>query len=224
MFFEGISPHLVSLLVLTTLTVSAWADDVGVKFNITVEVKRNNMSIAWDKELSDEKSKKFQEVSLAVKTQLEKDLKDLPSVSQIKVKSFMEKQGNTFCEFECRVNSTNVTKYVIEKTLNMTIDIGAAKGTGVEKSQPQQSQDQKDEPPVGVIVFAALIMGAVTLAFLVLVLYRNWKSAKEHAPEASFESYREKKHRIPPTLVTEQPDITPPSYRRTDSIILEVDE
>lgn len=126
------------------------------------------MSIAWDKELSDQKSKKFQEVSLAVKTQLEKDLKNLPSVSQIKVKSFMEKQGNTFCEFECRVNSTNVAKDVI-KALNMTIDIGAAKGTGVEKSQLQQSQDQKDEPPVGVIVFAALIMGALILAFLVLV-------------------------------------------------------
>ena len=120
------------------------------------------MSIAWDKELSDEKSKKFQEVSLAVKTQLEKDLKNLPNVSQIKVKSFMEKQGNTFCEFECRVNSKNVTKEVIVKALNMTIDIGAAKGTCVD-------QDQKDEPPVGVIVFAALIMGAVILAFLVLV-------------------------------------------------------
>lgn len=128
------------------------------------------MSITWDKELSDKKSKKFQEMSLAVKTQLEKDLKELPSVSQIKVKSFMQKEGNnTFCEFECWVNSTNVTRDVIKKVLNMTIDIGAAEGTDEEEIDPQKSQDQRDEPPVGVIVFAALIMCIVILAFLVVV-------------------------------------------------------
>ena len=144
-------------------------DDDREKLNITVEVKRNNMPIKWDKELSDGKSKKFQEMSLAVKTQLEKDLKDLPSVSLIKIKSFMQEQGNTFCEFECWVNSTNVTIDDIRKALNMTIDIGAAEGTGAENRQLQQSQDQKDEPPVGVIVFAALIMCTVILAFLVVV-------------------------------------------------------
>ena len=146
-------------------------DNGTEKLNITVEVKRNNMSIKWDHELSDEKSKKFQEMSLAVKTQLEKDLKQLPSVSRITVKSFMyaQEKGNTFCEFECWVNSTNVTRDDIKKALNMTIDIGTAEGTGVEERELQQSQDQKDEPPVGVIVFAALIMCTVILAFLVAV-------------------------------------------------------
>lgn len=326
MFFAGMSPHLVSLLVLTTLTVSAWADDDEDKLIITVEVKRNNMSIPWDNKLSDKKSKEFKAVSLAVKSQLKKDLKELPSVSQIKVKSFMEKEGHTFCEFECRVNSKHVTKEDIEKALNMTMDISASEGisytqinmilnllslswidayddpktpeydnlmtsiidalsevfkgtdavvdleivsvseaidgslaveyvalvdpeedvqksdleeifkeftkdrsfekmiTAAEKPQLQQSQDQKDEPLVGVIVFAALIMGTVILVFLVVVLRRNWKSAKENAPEASFESYRRKKHRIPPDLGTQQSDTTSTSYRRTDSVVLEIVE
>lgn len=236
-----------------------------------MEVKRNNMSIPWDNKLSDKKSKEFKAVSLAVKSQLKKDLKELLSVSQIKVKSFMEKEGHTFCEFECRVNSKDVTKEDIEKALNMTMDISASEGisytqinmilnllslswidayddpktpeydnlmtsiidalsevfkdtdavvdleivsvseaidgslaveyvalvdpeedvqksdleeifkeftkdrsfekmiTAAEKPQLQQSQDQKDEPLVGVIVFAALIMGTVILVFLVVV-------------------------------------------------------
>ena len=236
-----------------------------------MEVKRNNTSIPWDEKLSDKKTKEFKEVSRAVETQLKKDLKELPSVSHIKVKSFMEKQGNTFCEFECRVNPKLVTKENIEKALNMTMDISASEGisytrinmilnllsvswinayddpktpeydtlttsiidalsevfkdtdavadleivsvsealdgslaveyvalvdpeadvkksdleeifkeftkdtsfekliTAAEKPQLQQSQDQKDEPLVGVIVFAALIMGTGILAFLVVV-------------------------------------------------------
>ena len=236
-----------------------------------MEVKRNNTSIPWDIKLSDKKSKEFKEMSLAVKSQLKQDLKGLPSISQIKVKSFMEKQGNTFCEFECRVNSKNVTKEDIEKVLKMTMDIKASEGisyiritmtlnllslswidayddpntpeydnlttsitdalsevfkdvdavadleivsvsealdgslvveyvalvdpeadlkksdleeifkeftkdrsfekmiTAVEKQQLQQSQDQKDDPPVGVIVFAALIMGTLMLTFLFVV-------------------------------------------------------
>ena len=245
-------------------------DDDEDKLIITVEVKRHNMSIEWNETLSDKNGKAFKEMSLAVKTQLNKDLKEL-SVSQIKVKSFILKEGNTFCEFECRVNSKAVTKEDIEKVLNMTVDIGAAEGksytrvtmslnllslswidayddpntpeyenlkteiidalsevfqntdnvagfeivsvskaldgslaveyvalvdpdadvkqndleetfkkftkdrsfekmiTGVEKRQLQQSQDQKDEPPVGVIVFAALILCAVIIAFVVVV-------------------------------------------------------
>ena len=236
-----------------------------------MEVKRNNTSIPWDDKLSDKKSKEFKEMSLAVKTQLKQDLKELPSVSKIKVKSFMENQGNTSCDFECRVNSKHVTKEKIEKALNMTIDISASEGisyiriamtlnllslswidayndpktpeydnlktsvidalsevfqdtdavadleivsvsealdgsliveyvalvgpeedvkksdleeifkeytkdrsfakmiTAVEKSQPQHSQDQNDDSPVGVIVFAALIMGTLILTFLVVV-------------------------------------------------------
>lgn len=250
-------------------------DDWEDKLTITVEVKRNNMSIEWDKKLSDKKSKEFKEVSLAVKTQLKKDLKELSSVSQIKVKTFMEKKGNTFCEFECRVTSKDVGKDDIEKALNMTIDIAAAVNisynrinmsmslsslswidayddhnsseyknltsgimvalsevyqdtddvvgfeivsvsealdgslvveyvvlvdpdadvkkndleeifkeftkdgsfekmiTGVKKKQLQQSEneegDQKDEPPVGLIVFAAVILCAVIITFLVVV-------------------------------------------------------
>ena len=239
------------------------------KLIISVEVKRNNTSIPWDIKLSDKKTKEFKEMSLAVKSQLKQDLKEI--VSQIKVKSFMEKRGNTFCEFECRVNSKNVTKEDIEKVLNMTMDISASEGisyiritmtlnllnlswidayddsntpeydnlttsiidalsevfkdvdavadleivsvsealdgslvveyvalvdpeadvkksdleeifkeftrdrscekmiTAVEKQQLQQSQYQKDDPPVGVIVFAALIMGTLMLTFVVVV-------------------------------------------------------
>lgn len=137
-------------------------DDDEDKLIITVEVKRNNMSIEWNETLSDTNGKEFKEMSLAVKTQLSKDLKEL-SVNQIKVKSFKPKEGNTFCEFECRVNSKAVTKEDIEKVLNMIVEIG------VEKRQLQQSQDQKDEPPVGVIVFAALILCAMIIAFVVVV-------------------------------------------------------
>lgn len=250
-------------------------DDWEDKLTITVEVKRNDMSIEWDKQLLDKKSKEFKEVSLAVKTQLKKDLKELSSVSQIKVKTFMEKKGNTFCEFECRVTSKDVGKDDIKKALNMTIDIAAAVNisynrinmslslsslswidayddhnsseyknltsgimaalsevyhdtddvvdfeivsvseapdgslvveyvvlvdpdadvkkndleeifkeftkdgsfekmiTGVKKKQLQQSEneegDQKDEPPVGLIVFAAVILCAVIITFLVVV-------------------------------------------------------
>lgn len=250
-------------------------DDWEDKLTITVEVKRNDMSIEWDKKLLDKKSKEFKEVSLAVKTQLKKDLKELSSVSQIKVKTFMEEKGNTFCEFECRVTSKDVGKDDIEKALNMTIDIAAAVNisynrinmsmslsslswidayddhnsseyknltsgimvalsevyqdtddvvgfeivsvsealdgslvveyvvlvdpdadvkkndleeifkeftkdgsfekmiTGVKKKQLQQSEneegDQKDEPPVGLIVFAAVILCAVIITFLVVV-------------------------------------------------------
>ena len=234
-----------------------------------MEVKRNNMSIKWKITLADKKSNEFKEMSLAVKTQLRKDLEGL--VSQIKVQSFMQRNGNTFCDIEYRMNSKLVTKDFIEKALNMTIDIGAVEGisyarvtmnlnllslswidayddpntpeyenlttgiidalsevfqetedvagleivsvtealdgslaveyialvdpdrdvkkndleevfkeftkersfeqmiTGVEKKQLQESQDQKDEPPVGLIVFAAVVLCAVILTFLVVV-------------------------------------------------------
>ena len=264
--------HTVSVLFFFFFVFPGLVDNGKDKLTITVEVQRNNTSFEWDKELSDKKSKKFKELSRAVKTQLKKDLKELPSVSQIKVNSFMKRQGNnTFCEFECRVNSRNITKVVIEQTLNMTVDIVAALGitysrinmtlnllslswidayndpktpeydnlttsiidalsevfkdtdavawleivsvsealdgslvveyfalvnpeadvnktnleeifkdfkkdrsfenmiTAVVKRPLEQSQDQKDGPPVGVIVFAALIMGAVILAFVVVV-------------------------------------------------------
>ena len=56
------------------------------------------------------------------------------------------------------------------------------------------------------------------------MLYQNWKSAQELRPEGGFESYRKRERRNTTTdLVTEQPDTAPPSYKRMDSILLEVD-
>lgn len=98
------------------------------KLVIEVEVKRNNTSIEWDNKLSDKKSQEFKEMSLAVRNQLRKDLGELQGISDIKVKKFMKKNGNTsqtFCEFECKVNPKHVGKEDIEIALNRTIDIGA---------------------------------------------------------------------------------------------------
>ena len=94
------------------------------KIDIKVEVKRNSTSIKWDEKLSDKKSKEFKEMSLVVRNQLWKVLKELQGIQEIKVKKFEENEGNTFCEIECKVNSSQVSEDV-KKTVNKTIDIGA---------------------------------------------------------------------------------------------------
>lgn len=48
------------------------------------------MLILWNNKLLDKKSKEFKEVLLVVEFQLKKDFKELLSVSQIKVRLFME--------------------------------------------------------------------------------------------------------------------------------------
>ena len=90
-----------------------------------VQVKRNDSSIEWDKKLSDKKSKEFKEMALAVKKQLKEDLKDLQGINEIRVKKFTKKDGDVFCNFECKVNTKQVNKEDIKDTLNMTVDIGA---------------------------------------------------------------------------------------------------
>lgn len=82
------------------------------------------MSIEWDRKLSDKKSREFKETALAVRNQLKKDLKEIQWVSDVKVNKFMQKQGKTFCEFECKANAT-LEKEDIQKALNMTVDIGS---------------------------------------------------------------------------------------------------
>ncbi|KAJ7391053.1 hypothetical protein OS493_021074 [Desmophyllum pertusum] len=111
MFSVGASSHIISIVIMITMVVTVWTLDNWL--NIKVEVTRNEMSIEWDRKLSDKKSREFKETALAVRNQLRKDLKEIQWVSDIKVKKFMQKQGKTFCEFD------------IQKALNMTVDIGS---------------------------------------------------------------------------------------------------
>lgn len=84
--------------------------------------------ITWDETILDKKTIQFKKMSLAVKGQLRNDLKKVPGVTDIKVKTFLKIHGNpgTFCEFEFKMKS-DLGKEGVENVLNRTLDIGAEK-------------------------------------------------------------------------------------------------
>ena len=89
-----------------------------------IELTLNGTSVPWNIKFVNHRSREFKQLALNVKNKLREVLSKQQGISEIKIKEFKEKHGNTSCVVDCKVTSAVVEKEDIEKVLNGTVDIG----------------------------------------------------------------------------------------------------
>lgn len=124
MAFKDISVKIAShVVIMTILAATVWMSE---KHSITIEVECNGTQVTWNKTILNKKSMQYKTMSLAVRSLLNKDLKNVKGVTDIKVETFLKihRERGTFCKFEFE---SDVGKESVEEKLNHSLEIGMEK-------------------------------------------------------------------------------------------------